>query len=436
MKKIRTHRLLVALLVVFGVGLSVLYFSQPYQSQTGTVTEYEKKKKTVLKLTYATGDAAWNNAVSYAAEHFMEAYPEIRIAFEENEAEVQSGIYGDYIKKLIATDELGDIVEIRDANFMEETQLMAPIPEEVAQAAECIPWSDGLTYVVPEPRGIQGIIYNKKIFETLGISEPQSYQDFLAACERLKENKITPIVVGGKDIWHYGFWINHFFRTDVIAKDEEWEQKCSNGTASWTDEYATTMLEHLSALYQNGYVNADYRSVTDSETALRMADEHTAMLYSGPWMVPKIQELNEDISLGWFFLPDENGEKYALLDQTSGWGVTKACAADSEKYEAAKLFLKFLCSDEILSEMCYITNSIPAGGEEIDLSENPFLQEVQEKAEKGVQFSNRQIGDQWTPENFIWIMYERIPDFYDGKITVEEFEKELDEAWKKNTELE
>ena len=73
----------------------------------------------------------------------------------------------------------------------------------------------GKTYAVGAVESTSGIIYNKEIFERYGLSVPQTYQDFLNICKTLKSKGIDPIGVGGSDLWHMEYWVNHFFRTDV-----------------------------------------------------------------------------------------------------------------------------------------------------------------------------------------------------------------------------
>ena len=46
-----------------------------------------------------------------------------------------------------------------------------------------------------------GVYYRKDIFEKLGIAVPQTFDEFVAACAKLKENGVTPITIGSKYLW-------------------------------------------------------------------------------------------------------------------------------------------------------------------------------------------------------------------------------------------
>ena len=64
-------------------------------------------------------------------------------------------------------------------------------------------------------------------------------------CKTLKSKGIDPIGVGGSDLWHMEYWVNHFFRTDVLSKNPEWLSQCSEGVVSWTDAEVIQMLADL-----------------------------------------------------------------------------------------------------------------------------------------------------------------------------------------------
>ena len=49
---------------------------------------------------------------------------------------------------------------------------------------------------------IHGFLYNKKIFQELGLSVPKTEQEFLAVLDKIKKNgKYVPLVIGTKDQW-------------------------------------------------------------------------------------------------------------------------------------------------------------------------------------------------------------------------------------------
>jgi raffinose/stachyose/melibiose transport system substrate-binding protein len=50
------------------------------------------------------------------------------------------------------------------------------------------------------------MVYNKNIFEELGLSVPKNYTEFMAACDKIKPAGITPIYEPVSDGWHHVLW--------------------------------------------------------------------------------------------------------------------------------------------------------------------------------------------------------------------------------------
>ena len=95
---------------------------------------------------------------------------------------------------------------------------------------------------------------------------------------------MDPLVVGASDLWHMGFWVNGFFRNDVVNNNPDFLKQRTEGKVSWTDPDPTKMMEDVKALFDKGYVQDGYMSTADSQTAAILTSGTAAMLFSGPWM--------------------------------------------------------------------------------------------------------------------------------------------------------
>ncbi len=60
---------------------------------------------------------------------------------------------------------------------------------------------DGHIYGVPFGIQVLGAYYNKDIFDELGLSEPQTWDEFIQALDKIKEAGYIPLAVPAKDTW-------------------------------------------------------------------------------------------------------------------------------------------------------------------------------------------------------------------------------------------
>ena len=71
------------------------------------------------------------------------------------------------------------------------------------------------------------------------------------------------------------------------------------------------------------------------------------MVYAGPWMLTRIEDLNPQIHLGFFFLPGKDGITYAVQERRAEWGISAATARDKNKMEA-DVSLSFIIQKEFM----------------------------------------------------------------------------------------
>lgn len=289
--------ILVSLLVILCGSL----FYDNIRNKERTKSAGKDENQVEIELVYAYQNAQWNSAIEATVRNFEKKYPNIKVNYEVN---YEDKVYEDILIKKIARNELGDIVQLKTPESYARSDTLGEISDEVKNLVTYTYDVDGKTYGVGAVESTSGIIYNKEIFERCGLSVPQTYQDFLNICKTLESKGITPIGVGGSDLWHMEYWVNHFFRTDVLSKNPDWLRQCSEGVVSWTDAEAIQMLADLKNLFDAGYVNDDWQTTRDGNLPYKMAEGEIAMMYTGPWTSFAIQKLESFQELGWFYVPE------------------------------------------------------------------------------------------------------------------------------------
>lgn len=415
-----TAGLLCAVLILLVLVLS------PGKSSAGEVEE--EPEQIVINLVYAYQNNQWNSCVEEVIRRFEAANPHIDVQYE---IRYEDSVYEDMLYKLAARDELGDIVQIKEPYAWAESGLIAPLPDSLASRVNTTCTVNGKTYGVCALGATTGVVYNKAVFAQLGLSLPQTYEEFLDICRTLKENGITPLGVGGKDLWHFEYWLNHFLRADVLSVEPDFLAQCSAGERDWSDPLITTLLTNLNDLFRLGYVDEGWPSTPDGALAYHVAEGQVAMVFSGPWLASDTLNIDPTLELGWFYVPNSAGEVVAGDSLDVFWTVTESCAQDEERYEAAVAFLEFFYSEGMYEE---IYTAMAGFSTLVDPDRNQNVQEGV-LAEIGVaheaadQRIRGYVGDENTPPSFEKKLLTLLSGMCAGELTVAETQALANQYW-------
>ena len=386
----------------------------------------ETKNTVTLNLVYAYQNAQWHQGIQTIAEAFMQEHEEIHI---NTQVQYEDKVYEDVLYKLQARDELGDIVQLKTPERYAREGLLTPIDDRFGELLEGYATYEDKIYGVEAIGSASGIVYNRAIFEKYGLSEPKDYGEFLHICDILKNHGVTPVGIAGGDLWHMEFWVNHFLHTDILYKDPDWLQKRGADSVHWTDPEPLAMLAHLKQLFDNGYVNEDWAVMKDGNLSYAMSQGEMAMIYTGSWTARELQKQGDGISLGWFFVPDEEGNVIISQNQDVYWSLTKACGADPEKYAAAISFLEYFYSPEVYAVLCQDTYGFPVTKEKADYTETDIQLEIKNEFCTEDTHISDYIGNDDTPQGFEKSMLKLIQTMAAGETTIKATAQQLDELW-------
>lgn len=425
--------------IISGAGLALIliivslfsdtissYFNNTNQAQTDTENIIE------ISLVYAYQNAQWNQAVESVIAAFEDENPNIIINYQIN---YEDEVYEDVLNKLNARGELGDIVQVKTPDFYAESGVLAPISDEVSKLVFSKYKYNDEVYAVGAIGSTVGIAYNKTLFNKLGLTEPKTYEEFLDTCEVIKQNGDTPIIVGGEDLWHMEFWVNHFLRTDILKYDSEWLNKCKSGTVTWNDNVAVNMFDHLEELFNSGYIDSNWQYTSDASLPYLMSQNNVGMVYTGSWIISQIQELNPEIEIGWFYLPDEQGDVIVGENRDVFWAVTKECGEDQEKYDAAMKFLEFFYTSNKYTEICENMNALYSTKSIVSYENSSDSQkDVIADFNLYTNHITSYIGNEDTPQGFEKKFLSIILETIKGEMEKEEALQLCDEYWNKYLE--
>jgi raffinose/stachyose/melibiose transport system substrate-binding protein len=333
--------------------------------------------------------------------------------------------------KLAARDEKIDIMQIKEPYAWAESGLIAALPQSLVQKVNTSCTVNGEAYGVCALGTTTGIVYNKTLFAQLGLSVPETYEEFLGICQTLKEHGIIPLGVGGKDLWHFEYWLNHFLRADILSRDPDFLAKCSSGERNWNDPLITDLLTHLNDLFRLGYVDESWPSTPDGALAFHMAEGQVAMVFSGPWLASGALSIDPTLDLGWFYVPNSSGEIIAGDSLDVFWTISKGCANDATRYEAAVSLLEFFYSEGIYENLY----TAMAGFSTLTDSNRDRAPEAGILAEANLAHAQADqrisgyVGDENTPPGFEKKLLTLLSQMCAGELTVAETQALASQYW-------
>ncbi|MDY0393913.1 extracellular solute-binding protein [Virgibacillus halophilus] len=221
--------------------------------------------------------------------------------------------------------------------------------------------SDGKIYSVPVDihRG-NVIFYNKKVFKDNGIDVPKTFDEFVAAADKLKKADITPLAMGDKESWTATMIFENVLLAELGPDDY---QKLFKGDIAFDDKRVVNAAKKFGKLLD--YINDDHASRNWQDSAQLVANGDAAMLNMGDWakgyFVNDLDlKTNEDF--GYFAFPDTDKD-FTIITDT--FGLPKGV----DNPDQVKKFLTFLGSTEAQDIFNPLKGSIPA---RVDADESKY----------------------------------------------------------------
>ena len=169
----------------------------------------------------------------------------------------------------------------------------------VANSQQCVPVS------------MTGRIFfwNMTTFNKAGITEvPTTWDAFLADCEAIKANGISPVYYSGVDTWTLQFFALMGWYSDYAPEDAQaFADAMSTNQKHWSDMNGfIDSIGKIKELVDLGYVQETYLSDTYQQAQQALLDGTCAFYAQGDWVVGELEKIDADktaSSIGAFLIP-------------------------------------------------------------------------------------------------------------------------------------
>lgn len=284
-------------------------------------------------------------------------------------------------------------------------------------------------YDLPLGMNVEGFWYNKALFEEAGIeSAPETWDEFLAACESLKTAGINPIVQGGSDKWPMTRVLNAYL---VRSVGTDAVKNAMDGTTNFTDDEYVAAAQMFADMASEEYFTVGMTTIDSTTAASMLMNGEAAMMYNGSWMTNNLASEDNaagEEGIGFFNIPLVN-DSSTLTDYSMNCGNIIMFSAD--KY------------DEAMAD--WMTYVIPRIGDYAMENSGTFMGYKINNMPEDVSYYTQIVADALSSAtgSFLWfeakmdsetstLAQGNIAMLYSGEMTAEEYMSQLQTSAEKN----
>jgi raffinose/stachyose/melibiose transport system substrate-binding protein len=283
-------------------------------------------------------------------EAFTATHPNVTF---ETETRPGGGEGDNLVKTRLATGEMTDVFWYNTGSLfqaLDPTQSLVPVTDEpfvenIVDSFLPTVTAEGDVYGVPAQTAMGGgVLYNKAIYEELGLTVPTTWEEFAANNEAILAAGIAPVGATYSDTWTSQLFVLADYY-NIQTQDPDWAEKYTNNEAKYVDQPALAGFERLQEGFESGWYQENFEATTFDEGLVLLANGEIAHYPMLTFALDAINQANPDAiqDIGFFGQPGND----AATNGTTIWmpaGIY--IAATSEQQEVAKEFLAFVASLE------------------------------------------------------------------------------------------
>lgn len=283
--------------------------------------------------------------------------------------------YEELMKTKMSSNELPDVFTTHGWSVARYSEYLMPVNDlEWAkdineQIKPVITDKEDNMYVLPVDMDIAGIVCNMTVLEEAGVNpeDIKTWDDFGAACDKVKAAGKTPIHMGGKDNWTIGQFFDWAAPSFYVTDDTN-----SQANALKDGEFDTATWEKVAGLMDKwvkaGYFNEDVLTADYNSDTTALADGSAAFCFYGNSSVVDAHKVNPDAKIGMIAIPSAsaNDEPSLIAGEDIAVGVWK----DSKVQDKAIELLNYLAKPEVMKDIAEAAgNKAGLNGVDVEIGE-------------------------------------------------------------------
>jgi multiple sugar transport system substrate-binding protein len=251
---------------------------------------------------------------------------------------------------------------------------------------------DGKQWGIPFAYYQWGVYYRKDLFDKYGISVPKSWDEFLAAGKKLKDNGITPFTIGTKFPWTAAGWFDYL---NLRINGYDFHIQLMDGKVPYSDPRVKEVFAKWKELIDAGFFLANHSNYSWQESVPFLINGKAAMILIGNFFTPMIPADMND-KFGFFPFPVIKPD---IADGEDAPVDTIHIPAKAKNKAGARKFLEFVAKPETQETIAEGIKQLPPNSN-AKAPVDPFLEagvKLLEKA-KTAQFYDRDTNPEMATE--------------------------------------
>jgi raffinose/stachyose/melibiose transport system substrate-binding protein len=354
---------------------------------------------------------------------------------EKKEKNIEVSINSEYpgadnasqiLKTRLATGDVPDIFAVHAVNEIPDFYKAGyladlssqPFASKLTDGIKPIVTIDNKVVAVPMESLEWGYLYNKKIFNDLGLKPPTTLTEMKAVVQKLNENKIKPFLLSYKESWIPQLFLPLTVGGLVNTSHKDFIDKMNKDQGSFSE--IKEMFDIIDLVNANGTDRAF--EIGNDDGAAEFATGKAAMWVQGPWDADSILKVNDKFDFGVAPLPINDDPKATMINVSVSTSL--AMSPNSKNKEVALDLLNYILDDQD-SNGLYQSLKFNPVSKNHTFKPYPWVEEASSYANKGQAYKDPSIPAAVKDE-----VGKALQAYYNKKMSKDDVIKDLDKTWK------
>ena len=256
--------------------------------------------------------------------------------------------------------------------FMDISDLWASDPNlsQHFQAIKPTMTRNGKQWGVPYSYYQWGIYYRKDIFDKLGLAEPATWDELLAACDVMTENGVTPFTIGTRFLWTAAGVFDYL---NLRTNGYEVHNALTAGEIKYTDDRIRATFANWETMLERCSFVDNHATMSWQEALAPFANGDAAMYVMGNFAVSGMKDAG---------LTEDQIDFFRFPEITPGLPRAEEAPADAffipanaTNVENARTFLAFVARPDVQSEWNKAIGQLPPNAAAAINTDDKFIVE-------------------------------------------------------------